>query len=894
MKVIKFALYGFIAVFILAIALIAFLATTFNPNDYKQEIIDVVKKEKDRTLTIDGDISLSYWPKIGANLGKVAISEHQSDKIFASIDSAKVALAVLPLLKKELVVDTIYIDGANANIVKKADGKTNFEDLTSSDETAEDASSEAIKFDVQGINITNSAINYADEETGATYAISQFNMVSSRIALDTPVDLTTDFLLKANQPAINANINLKGNFLANPDTQHFIAKGLDAVIKGDLLDGKNVEITANGSVDATLSSNNILVDDLTVNAAGDFSGANMQVNLIAPALEVLEDEVTSDEISVALKQVKGSDHFTANLALANMKGSPQAIQSSGITGDIAGVQGPRSINGTFSSPFTGDLEALIFDLPKLVGNLDIKDPALPNGGAKGDFHLKLYADVKQEKVKSDFDLNTDVTKLHGDVAVAGFETPKVNFDLNAGTLDLNQLLGANQPSAETATPEPASNNEPADLSALKSLNLDGKIKIDQLIYDQYKLSGLNVGVLANGNKLSLSGLNVKLDDSKIKGNFSISQFDNPLYTFLIDIDSLDANRYIKSEAAAETNSETSEPSPDAPFDLSALKALNADGSIRIGKFKFDKTKASNIRIDLKAANGVANISPLSARLYDGSTNGSIKIDARNTPVFTINQSLKGVSVGPLLHDAIHNDMLSGTGTVKLNVTSKGNTVGALRKTLAGNAALNLANGAIKGVDIAGTIRSIKSKTNFLRGKSSADADTTKQTDFSELTATFNIKDGVAHNDDLAMKAPVLRLAKGQSHGDIDIGNETIDYVATPTVVATSKGQGGKDLASLNGFSFPVNVKGTFAKPEYKMDYAAIGKQMAQTKLVDKLAGSKSEAVKDVLKGDIKVDTIKSLLGKKSADKAAGDAAGQAAPEKEENLEKKVLKKLFDF
>lgn len=884
MKILKYALYAFIALIVIVVALIAFIATTFNPNDYKQKVIDIVKSEKDRTLKLDGDISLTYWPKIGANLGKISISEQASDKEFASINSLKVALAVMPLLKKELVVDTVYVDGAKANIIKHEDGTNNFDDLLSNSDE-EKPESEAINFDVQGINITNSEVNYIDQTTGAEYAVRQFNMNSGRIALDTPVDLNTNFNLKANQPAINANVNLAGNFLANPETQHYVAKGLNAKVNGDLLDGKAVNIEANGSVDATLTSSNILVDDLTVKASGNFAGALMNVNVIAPGLEVLSEQVSSDKVTISLSQNKGNDHFSANLILADMKGSPKAIQSSGITGDIAGHQGERDIVGKFSSPFKGDLEALIFDLPKLVGNIEIKGAELPNGAVKGDFNLSLLTDVKQEKLNSDFAMNVADTKLNGQVSVNSFKTPNINFNLNAGTLNLNTLLGSKK-TPDTAKKETVE-NKPADLSALKTLSLNGKVKIDSILYDPYKLSGLNVGIVADGKKLSLNGLNVKLDDSQIKGNFSVSQFDQPLYSFLIDIDQLDADRYIKPSEAPKTESKTDE---SAPFDLSALKALNADGSLRIGQFKYGKTKATNIRIDLKADNGVTTVSPLSASLYGGNTNGSIKIDARNNPVFSIQQTLNNINIGPLLVDTINNDMLSGKGSLSLNVVSKGNNVAALKQTLNGDAAINLADGAIKGIDIAGTIRSVKAKANLFKGNT-VDNDVTKKTDFSELTASFNIKDGVAHNEDLAMKAPILRLAKGDSRGDIDIGNQTINYIAKPTIVKSLKGQGGEDLNSLAGFGIPVKISGSFAAPKFGMDFAAIGKAAAKSQLVDKLAGDKSETVKNVLDGKVDANTVKGLLGGKQSSDNNDGANGDSSDEKPA---KKALKKLLNF
>ena len=99
-KLIKYTLYGIGGIIILALLVAGYFAATFNPNDYKDEIIKLVKDKKERTLIIEGDIKLSFWPKIGANLGKVSISEHKSDSVFASVNSVKVSLAVMPLLKK--------------------------------------------------------------------------------------------------------------------------------------------------------------------------------------------------------------------------------------------------------------------------------------------------------------------------------------------------------------------------------------------------------------------------------------------------------------------------------------------------------------------------------------------------------------------------------------------------------------------------------------------------------------------------------------------------------------------------------------------------------------------------------------------------------------------------
>ena len=1086
-KLIKYALYGIGSIVVIVLAIVAYFAATFNPNDYKDDIIKIVKDKKERTLNIEGDIKLSFWPKIGANLGKVAISEHKSDKEFASVNSVKVALAVLPLLKKELVVDTIYVDGAKANIVKYKDGTTNFDDLLSKDE--EESS---IKFDVDGINITNSDVKYSDEGTGAKYSVSKLNLKSGHIALAEPVDLDTNFTLTANQPEIAANTTIKGNFLVDPKTKHFKVKGLDSHITGDMLGGKDMDIKASGDVDAKPELMEFLLDDLKFVASGNFDGAKQTVDLNAPALIILKDEVTSKKLTVSLAQEKNGDVFSANMVLADMKGSPKALQSSGITGDLSAVQGKRTVTGTFSSPFSGNIQDLIFDIPKLAGNLDIKDPSLPNGGMKGSFNIGAHADIKKELANSKFNLNMADTKLIGDISIAGFKKQNIKFNLNADKLDLNKLLAK---SSAPSTANSKASKKPADMSALKNMTLDGKLNVGSIIYDKYRVSGLNVGIKADGDKLALSGLNVKVDDSQIKGNVGIANFAKPLYTFDLDIDNVDLDKYTAAQPAKKDTS-------NKPLDLSALKALNADGKIRVGNLKYGKTRASNININLKgdgknlnlnplsakvddsqingsvgitqferpkflfdlnidtldanryvasgpansasskpaqesgglsalktlladgdlrigslkydkyqisnlkaslkadgqklslnpfiakvddsqisanlgisqfsnpaynfaikidrldadryltkgdpkakstgdtaidlsalkklnatgeakigwlklanvktenvnlglkAAGGVATLSPFSANLYQGSMSGILKVDARATPTIAFKQSMKSVSVGPLMVDAINNDMLSGTGTVNIDVSTQGNSVGALKKGLLGNASLNLADGAVKGVDIAGSIRDLKNKVNIFKNKDAVSGDDKKKTDFSELTATFDIKNGIAHNEDLAMKAPVLRLAKGDSRGDIDIGNEKINYLAKPTIVKSLKGQGGAELDDLSGIAIPVKITGTFADPKYGMDFAAIGTALAQSKLLDKVGGDKGAAVKELIGGGDKVEALKGLLGKKKpADTAApatdSTTSQPAAPAEEpkslkEQAKEKALKELFKF
>jgi AsmA protein len=979
-KYLKYSLYGIGSLLAVILVAVAVIAATFNPNDYKPLIVKMVKEKKQRTLNIEGDIKLAFWPKLGADLGKVSLSEHNGDKEFASMQSAKVFVAVLPLLHKQLVVDTVRIDGVNANIVRFKDGSTNFDDLLSKEE------SEEIKFDIDGVLVSNAALNLTDEMGGRHISISNANIKTGHITKNQPIDLDAQFHIKGDNPVLDSQVQIKGTLLADTEHQQYGAKGLDVALQGDVASLKGLDLKLSGDLDAKPQAMEFVVDSLKLAASATSQGKKLEISLDAPSLSAHKDEVSGKEARLSLTQTQGSDTFSAKLVIANLKGSPKAFQSSGISGDISGKQGARTLAGKFASPFSGNLEAMVFDLPKLAGDVDVKDPALPNGAMKASFNVNAHADVKQEQAAVTLDANIDGSKLKGNVGVAGFAKPNVKFDLTADQLDLNKILGK-QEKPKTEAPAKA-----ADLSALKNVLAQGSLNVGSIVYDKYRVANLALVLKADGQALTINPLSAKVDDSLIKGSVGVSHFDKPLYNFDLDIDRVDVDRYVPPVAPTEAKAAapakapdlsalkalnavgslrigslkygkvqssniridlkgdgeklslnpfsakiddsqvkavlgitrfhnpqfsfdldidkldadryiakkepSAKPQPDAPIDLSALKALNASGEARLGWLKVANIKTANVRLGVKADSGLVTLSPFSADLYQGSMAGSLNVDARAVPAISLKQDMKGVAVGPLLVDAINNDMLDGKGTVNVNVTTQGNTVTALKKALNGTAALNLADGAVKGIDIAGTIRDIKNKLSF-KGNALG-ADQKKRTEFSEMVASFNIKNGVAHNEDLSIKAPLLRIT---GSGDIDIGNETLNYVAKPTVVASLKGQGGSDLDKLSGLTFPIKLTGTFNAPKYGLDFSAIGTEIAKKGLLEKVGGSKGEAVQKLIGGD-KAGGLEGLLGGK--DKAAtptpapADAGAAAAPAPEqpkaapEDKVKKKLNKLLGF
>lgn len=100
-------------VLLLAIALAVLLAT-FDANRFKTLAIDWMKTERQRTLVIDGPVELSVFPRIALKVSKLRLSERGRSDEFAAVDEAALAVAALPLLRKQVVVDRVSARGVRA------------------------------------------------------------------------------------------------------------------------------------------------------------------------------------------------------------------------------------------------------------------------------------------------------------------------------------------------------------------------------------------------------------------------------------------------------------------------------------------------------------------------------------------------------------------------------------------------------------------------------------------------------------------------------------------------------------------------------------------------------------------------------------------------------------
>ncbi len=456
-----------------------------------------------------------------------------------------------------------------------------------------------------------------------------------------------------------------------------------------------------------------------------------------------------------------------------------------------------------------------------------------------DARVQLAGDYQVDLPAKSYALSGVDGSVTGTVAKEQLEAklaaPRISIAADSAkgeAVTLEAKLGARQVSLKLAGIE-------GSAKALSIPKLTGQVSMPMPDLPQKTLqASLDGSLKADLEKQSANAdLVIKVDESTIQAKLALPKLSPPVYNFDVNIDKLNVDRYMPAkQEEAKAEPKKSEPAKPAaqqqtPVDLSALKGLNANGKLQIGSFQARGLKVANVRAEVKAANGRADVAPHSAELYEGKVAGALSLNADGNRI-TLKEDLSGVAIGPLLKDVAQKDLLEGKGNIALDVNAAGATVEAMKKALAGTARVALKDGAIKGFNLAEALRKAKAALGSKEEKVAADQ--TKQTDFSEMSASFVIKNGVAHNEDLDVKAPLFRIA---GKGDIDIGNSSLDYTTKATVVGTTKGQGGAELESLSGLTVPVHLSGSFDALKYDVNYGAVAADLAKSKAGEKVKES---------------------------------------------------------
>ncbi len=598
----------------------------------------------------------------------------------------------------------------------------------------------------------------------------------------------------------------------------------------------------------TLEADTIQVDGLTLNLAKAADGSTNWDDMVGRA-KTAEEEVThveeTDANSALAFSIGGVSISDARIVWDD-RSSGERYDIANLNLETGEVVPGRSVDVSFGTTLESQKPQMRGEI-KLTGQLlmdeagqtislndlevktDVSGEGLPESGITA----LLQADIEYDQAHDVLDLK-EISLTSEDLALSG--------ELHGVALQTKPVLEGNfklarfsprQWMEEFDLPVP----ETADSKVLEALDFSATID-------------------AGEDHVALKQIQMKLDQTTVKGEFELINFAKPTYLFSLDVDEVNLDRYLPPSNQNSTpvrGRGQSASGNDELFPVETLRQLTLDGKLLIDRLTVNQLNAEAVQLKIRSRNGNLTVDQQIGRFYDGLQTGTLALDVSGkTPKLKVTQKLSRILAGPLLLDLTGEDTLMGSGDLNLDLTSRGVSVNQLKRALNGNLSFNFQDGAVKGFNLAKMIRDTRAK---LSGEATEIYNQPEQTDFSELTGSASIVNGVVNNQRLLALSPYLRV---EGSGTANLIQESLDYAIRPVFVNTSQGQGGAGLEELEGIPIPVKIKGPWNNPSFNIELAKVleEKQKARLKekfdekIEEKLPEEKKDELRDKLKGKL--------------------------------------------
>ena len=342
----------------------------------------------------------------------------------------------------------------------------------------------------------------------------------------------------------------------------------------------------------------------------------------------------------------------------------------------------------------------------------------------------------------------------------------------------------------------------------------------------YRAFALEGDASGSASDVALKNAVLKFDDIVGKGDASLNFAGKPKLKASLSTNLIDATPYATASGAPADDKKTSGGWGTDPINLSPLKLADADLNLSAAGFKFQKFDfgPSAIAIALKDGRLVLDLKQTS--LFSGKGGATIVADGGGSiPQVALKANMAGLAMRPLLLAAANFDSADGEGNLQIDVKGSGANLQALMSSLAGDGKFNLANGALKGVDLTALVKA--AKTAFSTKSIPMNAiGANAQTKFSNLDGTFTMKDGVAVTQDMKLTADQMTVT---GSGALDVGGQKVALTLSPQFNSKSEG--------VNGFGLPIKFSGEWTGINVSFDFDT---------LVERAAGNLKEKASDEL------------------------------------------------
>jgi AsmA protein len=351
-----------------------------------------------------------------------------------------------------------------------------------------------------------------------------------------------------------------------------------------------------------------------------------------------------------------------------------------------------------------------------------------------------------------------------------------------------------------------------------------------------------------------------LDDTTLNATAFIEDFSKPRAQFDLALDGLNIDRYLPPPVKGEPTATPSTPGSAAAagaseLPLETLRSLDLNGSIKAGRLTASKLTVTGLNATLTAKAGVIQLHPLRAKLYDGTYEGKITLDARGKALkIAADESLSEVQMGPITTAFLGKPSIEGRGSLKLKVKTEGTDSSSWLRALSGITHFSLRDGKVIGVDITQVLADgvkLYKKDDPAKPKEEKN----ELTRFATLAASATIKDGMLTSRDLNLAAKELAFSGA---GNVNLVDQSIDYTVTAMATEYAAEKLGKYLKDVKNIPIDGIISGPLREPKFDLDVGGSLERRAKQEVKQKVDEKKEEAVQKIEK---KVEEkLKKFLG----------------------------------
>ncbi|GMR15942.1 MAG: AsmA family protein [Gammaproteobacteria bacterium] len=351
--------------------------------------------------------------------------------------------------------------------------------------------------------------------------------------------------------------------------------------------------------------------------------------------------------------------------------------------------------------------------------------------------------------------------------------------------------------------------------------------------DKNALTRLSAQLNIKGSfdKIGLTNIELSLDDTNIVGNAKYRPMPGSSALNLV-VDNINLDRYLPKPVTANKKSKNtknkSKVAEAAILPVALLSLVNLDTNFKIKKLQIKNTHWKNLHAVTRSKNGQIQIKPLTMQGYGSRIQSDFKIKVlKNNALLSGNLNIKNIKAGKLLNDLMAKDKLKGQTSIAANFNTSGIKLSQLKRNLNGNLKLRLQDGTLKGFDLNHEQKVLEAK---IKRQPIPAAPKPVETKIANLRATAVIKKGVLTNKDLRAATPLSRIA-GQ--GTVNIPKEQLNYTASVKFTSSKDIKANKPYEKMDAVPLNIYIRGTFNKPDVKVDFAGALKQLLKKELKKK-------------------------------------------------------------